>query len=71
MIRTNITKRIAYYVVDNDVNLSAMSRATGISYRILYTSLREPGRNRKLTVDEAYLVCEYLGKKIETFVDGK
>ena len=67
----NITENIASYIAEHETNLSEMARATGISYRILYTSLREPGRRRRLNVDEAYLVCEYLGKKIEMFVKGK
>ncbi len=55
-----VTEKLAQYARDKAVNLSAMSRATGISYNCLYASLGEKGRNRPLPVDEALLVCKFL-----------
>ena len=64
-----VTENLAKYARDKAVNLSAMSRATGISYACLYASLGEKGRNRPLPVDEAILVCEFLGVDPRDFAD--
>ncbi len=64
-----ITKKLAVYVKNKAINLSAMSRATGISYNSLYASLGGGTRERPLSVDEAVLVCKFLGVKIEDFAD--
>lgn len=66
-----ITKNLARYTREKAINLSAMSRATGISYGALYASLGDQKRNRPLTVDEAVLVCKFLGEKVEDFADEK
>lgn len=55
-----VTENLAQYARDKAVNLSAMSRATGIAYTCLYASLGEKGRNRPLSIDEALLVCKFL-----------
>lgn len=55
-----VTENLARYTRDKAVNLSAMSRATGLSYSRLYASLGERGRNRPLSIDEAILVCKFL-----------
>ncbi len=55
-----VTENLARYTRDKAVNLSAMSRATGLSYSCLYASLGERGRNRPLSIDEAILVCKFL-----------
>lgn len=54
------TENLAQYVKDKAINLSAMSRATGVPYACLYASLGEGGRKRPLSVDEAILVCKFL-----------
>lgn len=64
-----ITKNIARYVKDKAINLSAMSRATGIAYGVLYASLGDQKRNRPLSVDEAVLVCKFIGENVEDFAD--
>lgn len=64
-----ITKNLAIYVRDKAINLSAMSRATGIPYGALYASLGSKTRERPLSVDEAVLVCKFLGVKVEDFAD--
>lgn len=55
-----VTENLARYTRDKAINLSAMSRATGLSYSCLYASLGERGRNRPLSIDEAILVCKFL-----------
>jgi hypothetical protein len=65
-----ITKNLAEYVKKKAINLSAMSRATGISYGILYASLASKSRTRSLTADEAFLICKFLEMKIEDFADA-
>lgn len=64
-----ITKNLAAYVRDKSINLSAMARATGISYNALYASLGSKTRERPLSVDEAVLVCKFLGVKVDDFAD--
>ncbi|MEZ3443616.1 MAG: helix-turn-helix transcriptional regulator [Lachnospiraceae bacterium] len=64
-----VTKNLAQYTKDKAVNLSAMSRATGISYACLYASLGEKGRNRPLSIDEAILVCKFLEVDPRDFAD--
>lgn len=64
-----ITKNLAAYVKNKAVNLSAMSRATQIPYSALYASLGSKTRERPLSVDEAVLVCKFLGVKVEDFAD--
>jgi len=65
------TENLAQYARDKAVNLSAMSRATGISYTCLYASLGEKGRNRPLSVDEALLVCKFLEVDPMDFAEQK
>lgn len=64
-----ITKNLAKHIKDKAINLSAMSRATGIPYGMLYASLGDAKRDRPLSVDEAVLVCKFLGEKVEDFAD--
>lgn len=64
-----VTENLARYAKDKAVNLSAMSRATGISYPCLYASLGEKGRNRPLSVDEAILICKFLEIDPREFAD--
>lgn len=54
------TKNLAKYVRDKAINLSAMSRATGIAYSVLYDSLANKNRERPLSVDEAIIICKFL-----------
>ena len=64
-----VTKNLARYTKEKAINLSAMARATGISYSALYASLGDSGRDRPLSVDEAVLICKFLGEKVEDFAD--
>lgn len=57
----NATKNLAAYVKEKAINISAMSRATGIPYVALYDSLANKKRERPLSVDEAIIICKFLG----------
>lgn len=65
-----VTKNLAEHIKNKAINLSAMSRATGISYNSLYASLGSKTRERSLSADEAVLVCKFLGAKVEDFADS-
>lgn len=66
----NITKKLSEYIKREKINLSDMARVTGVPYKAIYSSLGVENRRRPLRVDEAYLICRFLGKKIEDFADG-
>lgn len=57
----NSREKLAKYVKEKAINLSAMSRATGIPYSALYDSLSNKKRERPLTMDEAIVICKFLG----------
>lgn len=66
----NVTKNIAEYVKRKAINLSAMSRETGITYAALYGSLGDHSKERRpLSADEAVLICKYLEVRVEDFAD--
>lgn len=69
--KMSITKNLACYTKAKAINLSAMARATGIPYNALYASLGDKNRDRSLSVDEAFLVCKFLGEKVEDFAEEK
>lgn len=64
-----VTKNLAQYAKEKAINLSAMSRATGIPYSSLYASLGDKNRERPLSVDEAVLICGFLGVNPMDFAD--
>ena len=56
----NVTKNIAKYVDDIGVNLSELSRKSGIEYAALYASLGNRGRQRELRANELTSICAVL-----------
>lgn len=68
---SQITKQIGEYVKGKGINLSEMSRKTGISYSALYASLKDKSRERPLSVDEAVLVCKFLEVNPMDFAEQK
>lgn len=56
----NVTKNVAKYVNEIGVNLSELSRKSGIEYSVLYASLSSKGRQRELRADELTSVCAVL-----------
>lgn len=67
----NTTKNLAKYIRERAINLSAMSRETGIAYSVLYDSLANKKRERPLTLDEAIVICKFLGVNPMDFAEEK
>ncbi len=65
----SVTKNLAKYTKEKAINLSAMARATGIQYPVLYASLGDKNRDRTLSVDEAIIICKFLGVDPREFAD--
>lgn len=65
----NVTKNIREYVRELGINLSELSRKTGIPYSSLYASLTEEGRNRELRADELASICYVLKVNPMDFAD--
>lgn len=63
------TKKLSEYVRSKGINLSKMSRDTGIPYVSLYDSLMNESRDRDLRVGEFFIICRFLGVKGEDFAD--
>lgn len=55
-----ITTSISNYIKSNRINLSELSRTTGIGYKQLYASLGDKNRNRELRAWELFRICEAL-----------
>ena len=54
------TRNLSKYIKDRGINLSNMSRETGIPYRALYDSLANPDRGRDLRAGELMDICRFL-----------
>ncbi len=67
----SVTKNLAKYTKEKAINLSAMARATGIQYPVLYASLGDKNRNRPLSIDEAILICKFLDVNPLDFAEDK
>ncbi len=67
----NATKNLASYIRERAINLSAMSRATGIAYSVLYDSLANKKRERPLSMDEAIIICKFLEVNPMDFAETK
>lgn len=61
------TKRLSKYVKDKGINLSKMSRETGIPYISIYDSLVNKSRDRDLRVGEFFKICDYLRVDVKKF----
>lgn len=67
-----VTKNIAKYVNDIGVNLSELSRKSGVAYGALYASLANSGsRNRELKADELTDICAVLHINPMDFAEEK
>lgn len=65
----DITKKIADCARERLANLSEMARETGLPYAAIYASLRDKNKSRRLSVDEAILICRFLGVNLMDFAD--
>ena len=61
------TKNLSKYVKEKGINLSKMSRDTGIPYMALYDSLMNDSRDRDLRAGEFFVAWRVFGNKTEKF----
>lgn len=64
-----LTKNLSRYVKDKGINVSKMSRDTGIPYMALYDSLLNDERDREIRGSELLKVCEFLERNPMDFVE--
>ena len=65
----NVTKNVAIYVENIGINLSELSRKSGVDYPALYASLGKSGRERELRADELTSICSVLKKNPMDFAE--
>lgn len=56
-----VTVKVSEYVRNKGINISKMSRDTGVPYMALYDSLLNSERQRDLRDNEFLEVCDFLG----------
>lgn len=55
-----VTKNIAKYVKDMGINISELSRKSGVPYSSLYASISDEKRKRELKANELTDICYVL-----------
>ena len=65
----SVTKNISLYVKDIGINLSELSRKSGVPYGALYASLCDETKNRELRANELTSICLVLRVNPMDFVD--
>lgn len=65
----SVTKNIAKYIRDIGVNLSELSRKSGVPYGSLYASIGDDKKNRDLRADELTDICLVLHINPMDFAD--
>lgn len=65
----SLEDNLARYIKRRAINLSDMSRQTGISYMSLYNSLFNENSERQLKARELVTVCIFLGVDPRNFAD--
>ena len=63
------TKNLGLYVREKGINITKMSRDTGIPYGALYDSLLNTKKKRDLRLGEALAVCAFLEVDPMDFAD--
>lgn len=71
MIVNNITCKVGEFLTESNVNLSELSRNTGIPYNLLYASVWNRKRTRELRANELMSICVALNANPMDFVDNK
>lgn len=61
--------KLGTYVKEKGINLSKMSRDTGIPYISIYSSLIDEKRDRPLRISEYFRICSFLGVNPMDFAD--
>lgn len=64
-----ITENVSKYIKRMGINLTKVSKDTGISYTALYDSLLNKDRERDLKAKEFIAVCKFLGVDPMDFAD--
>jgi|GEM_PF-2469587 hypothetical protein len=54
------TDKMMDFLKKNGINLSELSRTSGVPYKLLYASVRDKNRKRELRTDEFLSICEAL-----------
>lgn len=67
----NLEKNISKYIKSKGINLTVMSKQTGVPYSALYDSLMNENKNRQLRGTELIAVCEFLEKSPMDFMDKR
>ena len=67
----SVTRNIAKYIDDIGINLSDLSKKSGVEYSMLYASLGNGKRQRELKADELTSICSVLRINPLDFADGK
>lgn len=57
---SKVTNKLGEYVANKGINIKELSRATGIPYNAIYTSLRPDQRERDLRDIEFLAICRHL-----------
>lgn len=65
----SLERNISEYIKSKGINLTVISRRTGIPYFALYDSLMNENKNRKLRGTELIAICEFLEKNPIDFMD--
>lgn len=65
----SLEKNLAEYIKSKGINLTFLSKQIGVPYFSLYDSLANNNRNRELKGTELILICKFLDKKPEEFMD--
>ena len=55
-----IAKKIGNYIKEKGINLSELSRQTGLNYQAIYMSLYSENRERDLRCEELIPICIFL-----------
>ena len=66
---SSVTQNLAAHIARQGINLSKMSRDTGIPYQVLLASVGENNRGRDLRDIEFLKVCEFLNVDPMKFAD--
>lgn len=67
----SVTRNVAKYVKDMGINLSELSRKSGVAYGSLYASLADSKRERELRGEELTSICAVLHVNPMDFADTK
>lgn len=65
----SVTKNIAKYVKDIGINISELSRKSGVPYSLLYASLCDKTKHRELRANELTDICIVLRINPMDFAD--